>query len=165
MVQLFTACGLDTGFTLEEAMKVNPGLELYPSQEWSYVVKGPGLCDLMSDTLRRTDVTIDCVIVPMRCLEESAESRRRTASEVGGLWGTSNPAEQEQVLAYKFHKLMLALSESHVPVVLLQFPRLVHDPWYVYTKLIPSLVLPGWLEFKRAFEKTARPELVHEYVS
>jgi hypothetical protein len=67
------------------------------------------------------------------------------------------------VLVLQLYNLILALSEAHIPVTLLQFPKLITDSAYLYEKLKPILGAISYVEFASTFSQTVRPELVHDF--
>ena len=176
LVQLLTELGLDTGFSKAHEgihQACHAGMERNTEEIFNqtapYVVKSPGLSEQIDKILEAPGVVIDFMIVPIRDLYASAESRRTNARQAknrkapGGLWLTKNPRKQEAALAEQFHHLVHALVKHDVPMIWLHFPRLVQDPDYLYGKI--KSVLPGQnLEsFTRAFRAVSRPELVHEF--
>jgi len=191
LVELMTYLGLDTGFspqTIESKKykEARAGLEFDIRREESpYVVKKPRFCEYATEVLRRDDIIIDHVFIPMRDLYSAAESRRfvekNTLSQLsfserlavaqtrevlpGGLWGTTStePGEQEEILVQRVYDLLLALSDSTVPVTVMRYPRLVKDCPYLYEKLKPVLRDISYESFQAVFSKTARPELVHRF--
>jgi len=99
------------------------------------------------------EIAVDAVIIPMRSIVEAATSRsiNELRARYGGptmpddckqweSWGTTpggivyslNPIDQARLLALGFHELLHALVKRNIPVVLLDFPRLVDDPNYLY---------------------------------
>lgn len=187
LVQLLTRLGLDTGFSegeLERNNVAHAGLEHDIRREGSpFIVKSPWFCSYADEVFARPDIVVEHVFVPMRDLHAAAESRRRVTRMhlaqlpllrrlrhglrrkkiAGGLMHTSDPDRQEEVLLEQLYRLMLALSQSAVPVTFLQYPRLVTDCRYLFEKLKP--ILPGiTMEFfAEVFDRTLRPELVHSY--
>ena len=123
--------------------------------------------------LRDRSVVVDHAIVPIRNLYAAAESRRNVtlrsgtsfgSGEVpGGLWLTSRPDQQESVLAVQFHQLMLTITAFEIPITMLQFPRLIKDPNYLWEKLAPLLDGIGPEHFAAAFRRVVRPELIHNF--
>jgi acetyl esterase/lipase len=189
LVQLLTYLGLDTGFTPQDVDKhvrttSRAGLEHDIRDDSApYIVKSPWFCDHGAQVLKRDDILIEHVFIPMRNLRAAAESRRyvqeTTASEVspisrlvsrlkpswvhGGLWHTSRQGEQEDVLLRQLYRLALALSESSVPVTFMHYPTVVKDSAYLYAKLAPVLgdITPD--QFDVAFQRVVRPEWVHSF--
>jgi hypothetical protein len=63
----------------------------------------------------------------------------------------------------QLYNLILALSEAHIPVTLLQFPKLVSDSAYLYEKLKPVLSQIPYDEFACTFNRIVRPDFVHDF--
>lgn len=168
LVQLLTALGMDTGFddiTSGVMENCNAGMETdIRAADAPYLIKSPWLCDYLSEV---KDVVIDHAIVPIRDLYSAAESRRDVTrrnpfpNAPGGLWHTKQPEEQEAVLSIQLYKLLSVIAERDIPMTLLHFPRLVHDPAYLLEKLSFLNIPPG--DFERAFLEVARPELIHQF--
>ena len=173
LVQLLTELGLDTGFPHANAgihASSNAGMEWNIKQHNApYVVKNPALCKDLEEVLEAGKIVVDCAIIPIRDLYASAESRRtvqrkwKKRDTPGGLILTTNPGDQEAVLATQLHALVHTLAKHDVPMIWLYFPRLVKDPDYLYGKI--KSVVPGQsLEtFSQAFRAVSRPELVHSF--
>lgn len=178
LMQLLTALGHDTGFADINAVvdeESNAGME-YDLRHAAapYIVKSPWICDYLEALLEeQPDIVIDHAIIPMRDLFAAAESRRDVMRRLGaddsqpnvtgGLWLTTTAAEQENVLTQQLYKLIHTLAKRDIPVTLLYFPRLVHEPQYLYAKLKSLLVNISYEEFHEAFSRTARPQLVHTF--
>jgi hypothetical protein len=191
LVQLLTKLKLDTGFTPESMQKAinehaRAGLEHDVRKENApYIVKSPWFCDNADEVVRREDIVLDHVFIPMRDLYSAAESRRYVTEKAvskmpflkrlkhsikppkvpGGLVHSRVKWKQEKILLVRFYNLILALSEAQIPVTLLQYPKLVKDSAYLYEKLKPVLRTISYEEFAPAFAATARPELVHDFTS
>jgi len=177
LVQLMTALGLDTGFTdPEEGVFPNcqGGMEHDLRRDGApYIVKSPALCQYLDGVLERKEAIIDHAIIPVRGLYAAAESRRdvtrRTDPDefpggvVGGLWNTEQPDDQERVLAEMLYALIYTLARHDVPHALLFFPRFIHDPAYLYSKLTFLLNGITYSRFLMAYRQTVNPELVHEF--
>jgi hypothetical protein len=179
LMQLMTALGLDTGFQdLQSCVFDNcqAGMEwdiLHPQAP--YIIKGPYFCDELDFILDEyRNIRIDRAIVPVRDLFAAAQSRidvtLRTKSEdfpnrgvPGGLWDTDIPDFQEPILALKLYHLIYTLAKRDIPLTLLSFPRIVHDPQYLFDKLKFSLGYFSWTTFKNAFDRVAQPHLIHHF--
>jgi hypothetical protein len=142
----------DANAGLEDVLLNNPGAP--------YVVKSPWLYEYVERLLTDQQTIVDAVIIPMRSIVEAATSR--TVNELRARygsaavldeckqwesWGTTaggvtyslNPIDQARLLALGFHELLHALVKHGVPVVLLDFPRFVDDPDYLYEALRSTL--------------------------
>jgi hypothetical protein len=173
LVHLLTELGLDTGISASNWKRkyyehCNAGLEhdLLDSQT-PYIVKNPALCDTLAAALATGRFAIDHAYVPIRELGEAAASRADVGGGdgklPGGLWRTSDSGAQRAVLAEMFHGLLHTLAANDIPLTLILFPRMVRDPEYTYRKL--AFLLGGIRReaFQAAFERVARPSLVHTF--
>jgi hypothetical protein len=191
LVELMTRLGLDTGFSLDDLANkksglARAGLEYHILNETCpYIVKSPLFCDFAHEVICRQDFILDHVFVPIRNLTAAAESRRLvTKANVsnlplfqrlkhmikpeifdGGLWQTRSckSGKQEEILLKQIYNLMLALSDTDVPITLLRYPRIVKDSAYLFEKLKPILREITYESFCEAFHKTVRLELVNSF--
>ena len=172
LVELLTRCGLDTGFTPDTLdahihAESNAGLEHdVRNPNAPYIVKSPWICDYIDEVLSFDDTVIDHIFVPMRRIEDVAESRRRvarTGSPYGGLVHTNSlaPGDQELVHLKQIYNLLLHLSSTRIPITFLRFPRLVYDAGYTARKLAPLLNSVPWNAFVKSFDASAHPTLIH----
>ncbi|CAN7457969.1 hypothetical protein [Variovorax paradoxus] len=189
LVQYLAACGLDTHLARHPDASTynedaNAGLEDLPfdNPDLPYVIKSPWLHAYATRLLADPSIALDAVIFPMRSIVEASTSRvvneLRARYAMEGLpddcrlwesWGTTpggivyslNPIDEARLLALGFHELMHTLVKHDVPLVMLDFPRLVEDPAYLYDKLHP--VLGAKLDRERALSahrETAVPSKV-----
>ena len=191
LVELLTHLGLDTGFRVEdlEANKSEvgrAGLEHDIRREDSpYIVKSPGFCYYAEEVICRDEIIIEHVFVPVRDLSAAAESRRfvnksnvekmswimrlkhriKPQNFLGGLWHTSSskPGKQEEMLLMQLYKLLLAISDTALPVTFMRYPRIINDCAYLYAKLGPILGSMTYEAFNAGFSRAVRPELVHSF--
>ena len=172
LVRLLNSLGLDTGLDegkLRFSETTKCGLELDVRRDDApYVCKSPKFCNYVNEVLSRDDIHIEYILLPFRELFAAAESRRYVNKEYGGdayggLWGTDEPQLQEDVLLQKMYKLMYEVSASNVPVILMNFPKIVLDGSYLYEKLKPVLKDISSDIFKSIFDDIAHPEWVHDF--
>jgi hypothetical protein len=181
LVQLFTALKFDTGYSLAEAFRdvdsiSSAGLERpLMAMDNPYVIKSPWFHQQLDGGLSTGSVKLSWMIIPMRNLRDAAESRRRVYREAeragfdplvypGSVWLTRELGEQEAVLAQVFFELVRVLARHRVPMLFLEFPRLVADPDHCYEALAPLLEEHGVdrREFAWAHSSVAKPDLVHD---
>jgi hypothetical protein len=189
LIQLLTNLKLDTGYTADSIQKcvddhARAGLETDIRKDGApRIVKSTYFCDYADEVVKRDDLRLEYVFVPVRDLHSAAESRRyvtekavskkpflkrligriRPPKVAGGLMHSRLKWKQEKILMAQFYNLALALSEAQIPVALLQYPKLVKDSVYLYEKLKPVLGTISYNEFASAFNRTVRPELVHDF--
>ena len=176
MVKLLTVLGLDTGYAdlnSDFFPDARAGMEWDFSRPAPYIIKSPWFCDYLDAWLSEVGAVIDHAFVPMRGLFAAAESRRYVTSTTaasapanavpGGLWHTTDPRDQEVVLADRFYNLLHTLSQRDIPLTLLEFPRLARDAGYLYRKLQPVLAGISFQRFSEGFEQVVDPNLIHEF--
>ncbi|WP_280810621.1 hypothetical protein [Variovorax boronicumulans] len=165
-MQYLAACGLDTQLAHQQRPgydeDANAGLEdlLVGNADAPYVVKSPWLYEFAERLLADPETVVDAVVIPMRSIVEAATSRtvnelrarhgnaalpddctrwETWAATPGGIVYSLNPIDQARLLALGFHELLHALVRRNIPVVLLDFPRFIEDPDYLYEALRPTL--------------------------
>lgn len=182
LVQLFTALGFGTGFSLEDSFNLvdeisHAGLERDLVDDANpYVIKSPCFSDQLDWALKTKSIKINAAVVPMRNLFNAAASRRRVYREAynrgldpvaqrGSLWHTEKPEKQEEVLALQFYKTILPLVEFEVPIYFAEFPRFVRDPDYLFRtlQLLMTIHDVDRSEFLKAHACTARPVLISDF--
>ncbi|QEL13286.1 sulfotransferase family protein [Limnoglobus roseus] len=149
LMQLLTHLGEETGFT-PESIRVDPasnaGLEHHLHDDNApYIVKTPHICEYLDEFLvNNSGVKIEYAIVPIRALQDAAESRRYNSRDaegegklqvIGGQWGSADPDKQEVVLMEKLYSLLFAIAKHDIPLLMPQYPRLKDDPNYLFEKL------------------------------
>jgi hypothetical protein len=181
IVTLLTKLGLDTGFKPDEIEheifpNCNAGLELdIRKPDAPYIIKSPWICEYIEELIHHKEIVIDYAIIPVRDMREAALSRiivnLETTEEkypnlpviYGGLWGTKNPDEQEDVLYKNLFRLLLHLSSANIPLIFIHYPKLTKDPSYLFEKLRPILQKRNYRTFLKAYQETIDPNLVHNY--
>jgi hypothetical protein len=126
-----------------------------------YVVKSPWLYQHIGELIESKAVRIRVVIIPVRDLVDAATSRSlvelraihqaapwmATLNKTWEHWGHTpggavfslNPLDQARLLAVGFHILIETLVRADIPILFLEFPRLVEDGPYLFNKLQPWL--------------------------
>lgn len=186
LVQLLTYLGLDTGYSPQK-MVLSAGARAGLEHDIRmgnppYIVKSPWFGLYAEEVIRtRNDIEIEHVFIPMRDLHAAAESRRYVTEKLkakmtqeewekvdvsripGGIWLTRDESEQEKVLLDHLYKLLLVLSNTMIPVTLMQYPRITKDSQYLYAKLKPILKDITYTRFETVFNKAVLPDFVHSF--
>jgi len=179
LVNLLTRLGLDTGFNNVNGYHINcrAGFEKeFKEKNLPYIIKNPYFCDYAEDIIRDKSMIIDHVYIPMRDIDAAVASRQFVVDSSqdthghlppskipGGLWGTDKKNEQKNILLNHFYKLLLALSKESIPVTILNYPKLVKDVKYLYSKLQFLVKEIEYRKFKTVFEETVNPNWVHSF--
>jgi hypothetical protein len=169
LVQYLHGCGLETHLTTHPKAttyeQANAGLEDVPikGRRMPYVIKTPWLFEFVDRFLSRKDIAVDVAVLPMRDLVEVASSRvtlelRERYAKLrnpdvmeectkwetwgktpGGMVYSLNPIDQARILAVGFHQVIHAFVKRGVPILFLDFPRMINDGDYLFQQLKPYL--------------------------
>ncbi len=181
LVRFLNLCGLDTGTSTDSFdERAKAGLEHNLLDEHApYVVKDPWLF-AYCERVDLGAVNVDALLVPVRELMAAASSRllqERVAmaegpwpdwppSDVhgmvtGGVVYSLDPVDQARILAVGFHRLIHWATVGRIPLILLEFPRIVNDGEYLIETLWPWLSNHCDRETAQgAFAAVADPQLV-----
>jgi hypothetical protein len=182
LIQLLTKLGLDTGFTGDDDhvyQTCNAGMEhSLTAEKVPYIIKNPDFCKTLEKALVTGNYRIDHTFIPVRDLFSAARSRIKVSEETpryaipkglsrapGGLWGTKDKSQQEDILVRKFFQLIYVIVRYDIPHTFLEFPRLALDPAYTYEKLKPILKDVGYDEFAEIFQETSKPERINDFAA
>lgn len=161
LMQFLSAAGVPTAdlSRLHYDREARAGLEQSVlANDAAYLVKDPMFHEY-ADLIDPKEITIDCIIVPVRHLRDAAASRvtrerasrfnddmpefyrrRQTHGTVpGGVVYSLSQVDQERILAVGFHQTIEWALSHDIPLYLLHFPRVVKDAEYVVSTLWPWL--------------------------
>lgn len=150
LVQMLTELGLDTGY-MPDGIKLHPdsraGLEhdMRNATRLPYIVKDPRFCDYCEEIFSKDKFHVSLVIIPVRKLEDAAESRRsiyhlnqkinpKKSTHGGGLFNTTDPDKQEEALAISFFNLIEKCTKYDVAMLFISYPLMLTDPEYLLYK-------------------------------
>jgi hypothetical protein len=180
LVHLLTKVGIHTGFdpdNIESFIdeKSFGGLEVgIRNRDAPYVIKSPELSLELDEILQDEEITIDAVIVPFRPIKQVVASRLEVQSKSGDFFPNSVPGgittggggtDQEHEMYLRIEQMLFSLSQTHIPVIFLAFPLLMHDKEYLHRKLVSVFPSIQYEIFSEAFDSIYVPERVHEFGS
>lgn len=159
LMRIFIRLGLPTGFTLDDVVGVEKltgraGLEQYVMNlefgNMPEIVKSPYICDVLEAALIQQRVTVDQIIIPIRDLDQATNSRIRVSDieskngvaplhAAGGMWETTDPEHQKNVLAHKLYTLVNTAVSFQIPMIFVSFPKFAQDLDYFVKKIGPFL--------------------------
>jgi hypothetical protein len=181
LVKILTRAGLNTGFTATELENTDPiamaGLERDPRKpDIPEIVKTPFFWEMAEEVFSKSPGKIRHVIIPIRKLDQAAQSRLRVhginvsrfgtpeseANKVpGGLTGTASTADQEVVLGRQLVELIRVCNRHNVKYSFINFPDFAYDHEYLYRYL--RRVFPTIRKRRLLIEagKVCDPALIH----
>jgi hypothetical protein len=114
------------------------------------------------------------VIVPFRPIKQVVASRLEVQTKSGNFFPNSVPGgittggggtDQEHELYLRIERMLLSLAHTHIPVIFLAFPLLMHDKEYLHRKLVSVFPSIQYEIFSEAFDSIYVPQRVHEFTS
>ena len=178
LVHLLTKVGIDTGFdpqNIESFIDQTSfgGLELgIWNDDAPYVLKSPEYTLSIGEVLQNEDIILDAVIVPFRPIKQVVASRLDVQAKSdhfypnsipGGITSGGGGADQEQELYIRIERLLFSLSATHIPIIFIAFPLLMHDKEYLHRKLVAVFPDIRFENFSEAFDSIYVPERVHKF--
>ena len=188
LVELLANLGLDTGYKGLKSFQKN--CEDSFTEESPYIVESSVFHQVAKEILHRKDLAIDHIFIPIRDLRRQRDgihansSMDKLLNDLGRLlWETDQFASPEEALQKarmllmaksakanelatqdrvleRLYQLLLATSDSDVPVTFMHFPRILQDSRYLYAKLQPILGGVTYEFFRFTFAGTVRTDLV-----
>lgn len=165
LMRIFTVAGLDTGYSKQDISNVEKnigkaGLERVPNKNnfknLPKIIKSPIIVNKLPSILSKGWFPIELAIIPVRRLEDAAQSRinvhnRAMSSGInpkrapGGLWKTNQAENQHWVLSEQLYRTIQPLVEFDIPIILVSFPRFANDYDYFDKKIsLPLSERIGW---------------------
>jgi len=139
-----------------------------------YVVKSPISGLMLDEILQNEEIIIEAVIVPFRPIKDAAASRLAVQTKsgdffpnsvAGGITAGAGGVDQEQELHLRIERILLSLSRTHIPIIFVAYPMLMHDKEYLHRKLISIFPNIKYDKFSEAFDSIYVPQRVHEFGS
>ena len=168
LMHLFTALGLNTGYTIDECRQhlaqsgCNGGIEHSIGTERfekADIVKNP---IWMYEPGALLEEEIRYIIIPIRHLELIAKSRAKMGhGKYGGFWrGATDEWDQISIDARAFYHFEMLIMDEPIELIKVKFPLIVIDSEYLYYKLYVILRQIPYLDYLKVFNEIAKPELV-----
>ena len=170
LIQLLSNLGENTGYTELSAkndieLVSRAGLEknIFDLRA-PYFIKDPHLCGHFDEVLGDKKIVVDELWVPVRDSLNASDSRKRINNldkqAGGGLWDTSMEKDQEFILLKKLNTLLVSASKATIPILFLNFPLLVTDSSYLYSKISHRLNIE-FEDFDKVYTSLSNTELIH----
>jgi hypothetical protein len=171
LVHLLSGLGMDTGYS-EEYCENELKNECRGGCEWNInapykILKNPEFAVDIYTILKEHE--IDHVIIPIRDLMKTAESRAKNNNNhgrYGGFWlGATHTEDQANAHAKLIYHLIDILTENNMPFTTISFPKMIHDGKYLRSKLLEAFkdvsstvkIVDNW---NQVFNRVANPEKV-----
>lgn len=151
LVVLLTRLGLDTGYKpyiedFNENIKAGCEYKIFSSDPKKQkkllnthprILKHPKFSQKLDAMVKNNLIKVDHLIVPVRDIKQAAQSRLKVKRR----WRIKGLATQEQVLTWVLGKITETAVKYNLPVTFINYPRLIQDPGYCFSKLSPIFKL------------------------
>jgi hypothetical protein len=139
LIKLFSFLDFDTGYTrsnysLYIVPDCNSGMERNYKDNY-YILKNPKFIDNIENIIKDTSIKIKNIIIPIRDLKMSANSRIKNGNENGGLWNATD--ELSQINFYKniLANYIVISTKYNINTIFIDFDKMINDKTYLFNKL------------------------------
>ena len=139
LIKLFTFLEFDTGYNKQDYKSFihsncNSGMERNYNEDY-YILKNPLFISDIETILKDTSIIIKTIIIPIRDLKISSESRVKHKYNAGGLWNANNSLSQ--LLYYKkiLANYLYFMTKHDINTIFINFDKMVTDKKYLFNKI------------------------------
>jgi hypothetical protein len=139
LIKLFSFLGFDTGYNRENYhlsiyTNCNSGMERFHNEK-HYILKNPEFITNIENIVKDKSIKIKNVIIPIRDLKESANSRVRNGRHAGGLWNSVD--EESQIRFYKdiLSNYIYISTKYEINTIYIDFDKMTTNKTYLFDKL------------------------------
>ena len=139
LIKLFSFLKFNTGYNknnynLSISSNCNSGMERDYKDNY-YVLKNPTFMRDIENIVKDTSIIIKHIIIPIRDLKISANSRVRHGNKNGGLWNAVT--ELEQINFYKdiLTNYLFISTKYDINTIFIDFDKMIKNKIYLFNKL------------------------------
>ena len=141
LIKIFSFLGFDTGFNINNYNKFiysncNSGMEKqYKAKH--YILKNPSFMgDIEKIVKDKKNITIKTVIIPLRDLDASAQSRVNLGSgNAGGLWHANDKLSQINYYKDIISNYIIISTKYDLNTIFIDFDKMIKNKQYLFNKL------------------------------
>jgi hypothetical protein len=143
LIKLFSFLEFDTGYNRNNYKQsifsnCNSGMEKQYNDNY-YILKNPTFINDIEKILKDPSITIKNIIIPLRDLNASAQSRAYHNNSCGGLWNATDKLSQIAFYKNILTNYMFIATKYDVNTIFIDFDKMINDKTYLFTKLKPIL--------------------------
>jgi len=139
LIKLFSFLDFDTGYNRDNYnsyihSNCNSGMERYYNDKY-YILKNPLFMKYIEHIIKDKSIKIKNVIIHLRELKMSAESRVKHGEKKGGLWDAND--ELSQINFYKniLINYIFITTKYNINTIFIDFDKMISDKKYLFDKL------------------------------
>ena len=139
LIKLFSFLDFDTGYNINNYKKYidrkcNSGMERKYTENF-YILKNPSFMSNIEIIFKDKSIKIKNVIIPIRNLEESANSRTKYDKGPGGLWNATDKLSQIDYYKDIIANYIYISTKYDINTIFIDFDRMINDKRYLFNKL------------------------------
>lgn len=139
LIKLFSFLDFHTGYNrnnykLSISSNCNSGMERNYKDNY-YILKNPTFISNIENIVKDKSIIIKNIIIPIRDLKKSAESRVKHGNANGGLWNAND--ELSQIDFYKdiLTNYIFISTKYNINTIFIDFDKMINDKTYLFNKL------------------------------
>lgn len=139
LIKLFSFLGLNTGYNRDNYKKCiysncNSGMEKDYKENF-YILKNPLFMSNIKAIVEDKSLVIKTVLIPLRDLNECAESRVKHAKSAGGLVNASDKFSQIQYFKDILTNYIFVMNKYDINTIFIDFDKMINDKTYLFNKM------------------------------
>jgi hypothetical protein len=139
LIKLFSFLNFDTGYNKDNyksfiSHNCNSGMERHYNENY-YILKNPRFIANIKEILEDKSVIIKTVIIPLRNLKISAESRVKHRNQNGGLWNAIDELSQIQYYKNILTNYIFFMTKYDINTIFIDFDKMISDKKYLFNKI------------------------------
>ena len=139
LIKLFSFLDYNTGYDRNNykdsiSSNCNSGMERKYNANY-YIIKNPTFISDIENIVKDKSIKIKNVIIPIRDLKESAQSRVKHGNKNGGLWNAKD--ELSQINFYKdiLTNYIIISTKYDIITIFIDFDKMINNKTYLFNKL------------------------------
>ena len=138
LIKLFSFLGLNTGYNRDNYTKYihsncNSGMERGYKKNF-YILKNPKFMTHIETIVEDKSLVIKTVLIPLRDLNECAESRVKHDKTAGGLWNANDKFSQIQYFKDILTNYIFVMNKYDINTIFIDFDKMINDKTYLFNK-------------------------------
>jgi hypothetical protein len=139
LIKIFSFLGFDTGYTEANYKNYifsncNSGME-NSIDSIHEVIKNPLFIEEIESILKKKNIQIKFMIIPIRNYQDSAHSRKMNGKHAGGLWNAKNEIEQEKFYYKIMANYLYYMTKYEINTIFIDFDKMTNNKLYLFNKL------------------------------
>jgi hypothetical protein len=139
LIKLFSFLDFNTGYNrdnykLSIYVNCNSGMERTYNDNY-YILKNPVFMSNIENIIKDTSIIIKNVIIPIRDLKMSANSRVKHGKKNGGMWNAEDESSQLDFYKNILINYIFISTKYDINTIFIDFDKMINNKTYLFNKL------------------------------